>query len=107
MNTRLHSSGLAHIALVLTLTFAMASFTAFAAKRPGGGGGGGGTTTPKPPTPTNFRVTGKTAYTISVAWDAASSSTDFNFHLSGTRATPGRPAFNSEKSHVHRTRSRQ
>ena len=44
----------------------------------------------KPPTPTNFRVTAKTAYTISVAWDAApSNSGDFNYHLSGTsRATP-------------------
>jgi len=90
MNTRLHRSPLAaHFAMILVLTLVLGSFTAFAGKRPGGGGGGGSTgTTAKPPTPTNFRVTGKTAYTISVAWDAATSSTDFNFHLSGTRATP-------------------
>src|SRR5688572_17443544 len=86
MNTRLHSSRLsAQIALVLALTFILGSSTAFAAKRPGGGGGsGGGTTTTKPPTPTDFRVTGKTAYTISVAWDVAESTSDYNFHLSGT-----------------------
>ena len=82
MNTRLHSSRFAaHVALALTLTFALASPTAFAAKKPGGGGGG--TTTPKPPTPTNFRVTAVTAYTISVAWDVAASTSDFNFYLSG------------------------
>lgn len=61
--------------------------TSFAGKKPSGGGGGsgGGTTTPPtPPTPTNFRVTGVTAYTISVAWDAApATSTDFNYYLSG------------------------
>lgn len=87
MNTRLHRSPLAaHIATILALTLALGSSTAFAAKKPGGGGGGsgGGTTTSKPPTPTNFRVTGKTAYSITVAWDVAASTSDYNFHLSGT-----------------------
>src|SRR5687767_1099389 len=95
MNTRLHRSPLAaHIAMALALTFALGSSTAFAGKKPGGGGGGTGsggggstnTTTP-PPTPTNFRVTGKTAYSITVAWDVAASTSDYNFHLSGTHAT--------------------
>jgi hypothetical protein len=89
MNTRRHRSTLAaHVAMTLALTLVLGSSTAFAAKKPGGGGGGSGgggstNTTTKPPTPTNFRVTAKTAYTISVAWDAATSSTDFNFYLSG------------------------
>jgi len=83
--------------IALVLTMALAPSTAFAAKRPGGGGGGtggggsgGGTTTTKPPTPTNFRVTAITAYTLSVAWDPApATSVDFNYYLSGTsRATP-------------------
>ena len=92
MNTRLHRATLAaHVAMILAFTLVLGSSTAFAAKKPPGGGSGGGgstNTTAKPPTPTNFRVTAKTAYTISVAWDAATSSTDFNFHLSGTRVTP-------------------
>jgi hypothetical protein len=85
MKTRLQQSlRAAHVAAILTLTLALASSTALAAKKPGGGGGGGTTnTTTKPPTPTNFRVTAKTAYTISVAWDSVTSSTDFSFHLSG------------------------
>ena len=34
-------------------------------------------------------MTAKTAYTITVAWDAATATSDFNFHLSGTsQATP-------------------
>ena len=38
----------------------------------------------KPPTPQNFRVTARTAYTVSLAWDAApANSGDFNYHLSG------------------------
>lgn len=37
-----------------------------------------------PPTPQNFRVTAKTAYTVTVAWSAApANSGDFNYHLSG------------------------
>jgi hypothetical protein len=37
-----------------------------------------------PPTPENFRVTAATAYTVTVAWNAApSNSGDFNYHLSG------------------------
>jgi hypothetical protein len=86
----LHRSSLAgHIAMGLALTLALGSSTAFAGKKGGGGtgggdtGGGGTTTTTKPPTPTDFRVTGKTAYTITVAWDVAASTSDFNFHLSG------------------------
>ena len=87
MNKRLHRSTLAtHIAMVLALTLILGSSTAFAGKKPGGGGGGGtggsGGTTTKPPTPTNFRVTGKTAYTISVAWDPApATSGDFNYYI--------------------------
>src|SRR5258705_6597167 len=77
MNTRLH------LAIVLALTMILGSSQTFAGKRPGGGGGTGGTTT-KPPTPTNFRVTAKTAYTITVAWDSApATSVDFNYYLSG------------------------
>src|SRR6185503_4607144 len=88
MNIRTHRSTLAaHIAMVLALTLVLGSSTAFAGKKPGGGGSGGGggstNTTPKPPTPTNFRVTAKTAYTISVAWDVAESTSDFSFCLSG------------------------
>src|SRR6185436_18887693 len=86
MNIRTHRSPLAaHIAMVLALTLVLGSSTAFAGKKPGGGGtGGSGGTTTKPPTPTNFRVTGKTAYSISVAWDPApTSSLDFNYYLSG------------------------
>lgn len=87
MNIRLHRSQMAaHIATALALTFVLASSVAFAGKRQGGGGGGsgGGTTTPKPPTPTNFRVTATTAYSITVAWDAApTTSGDFNYYLSG------------------------
>ena len=94
MNTRLHRSPLAaHIAMLLALTLVLSSSTAFAGKKPGGGGGGGGggstNTTTKPPTPTNFRLTAKTAYTISVAWDPApANSGDFNYHLSGTSQAP-------------------
>jgi hypothetical protein len=94
MNTRLHRSPLAaHIAMILALTLVLGSSTAFAGKRTGGGSGGGGGstgTTAKPPTPTNFRVTAKTAYTITVAWDPApATSADFNYHLSGAyRVTP-------------------
>ncbi|HEX5217974.1 MAG TPA: fibronectin type III domain-containing protein [Verrucomicrobiae bacterium] len=64
-------------AIALTLALLLDSFAAFAAGKKGGGGSS------KPPTPTNFRVTAKTAYTVTVAWDTASSSTAFNFHLSG------------------------
>jgi len=63
------------IALALTI---LTPAAAFAGKRPGGG-----TPPPKPPTPTNFRVTAKTAYTITVAWDVADSSSTYNFYLSG------------------------
>jgi hypothetical protein len=89
MRTRLNRSRLAaHVAMILALTLVPGSFTVFAGKKGGGGSGGDGgstgTTAPKPPTPANFRVTAKTAYTISVAWDPApATSGDFNYHLSG------------------------
>jgi hypothetical protein len=92
MNIRLHRSPLAaHVAMTLALTLVLGSSTSFAGKKPAGGGGGSGgggggstNTTTKPPTPTNFRVTAKTAYTISVAWDPApATSGDFNYYLSG------------------------
>jgi hypothetical protein len=96
MNIQLHGSRLAtQIAMVLALTLVLGSSTTWAGKRPGGGSDGGGSggsggTTAKPPTPTNFRVTAKTAYTISVAWDPApATSVDFNYYLSGAyRVTP-------------------
>src|SRR5262245_46175136 len=82
MNTQLQRSSLvARIAMVIAFTLVLGTTTVFAAKKPGGGGGGN--TTTKPPTPTNFRVTGVTAYTISVAWDVAGTTADFNFYLSG------------------------
>jgi len=70
MNIRSHRSPLAvHTTIVLALSLVLGSSTAFAGRPPSGGGGGG--SAPKPPTPTNFRVTAKTAYTITVAWDPA------------------------------------
>jgi chitodextrinase len=85
MNTRLHPSPCAaQIATLLALTLVMASSTGYAAKKPAGGGGSANL-----PTPTNFRVTSKTAYTVTVAWDMSTPRTDFNFHLSGAyRVTP-------------------
>src|SRR5688572_17283344 len=85
----IRASSFAVTAIALAVTMFLGSSTAFAGKRPGGGGGGSTGTTAKLPTPTNFRVTGKTAYTLSVAWDPApATSGDFNYHLSGTRVTP-------------------
>src|SRR5688572_12245240 len=74
MKTRLHTSRLAaSAAVVLAFTFGFGPITALAARGKG-----------KPPTPTNFRVTAKTAYTVTVAWDPApANSGDFNYHLSG------------------------
>jgi hypothetical protein len=38
----------------------------------------------RPPTPENFRVTGQTAYTVTVAWSPpGNNSGDFNYYLSG------------------------
>src|SRR5678815_1316333 len=38
----------------------------------------------RPPTPENFRVTARTAYTVSVAWNPPrNNSGNFNYHLSG------------------------
>ena len=65
------------VAIGLALAMVLPAAIAFAgrAKPP---------TSSKPPTPTNFRVTAKTAYTITVAWDPApANSADFNYHLSG------------------------
>ncbi len=43
----------------------------------------------KPTTPGNFRVTGKTAYSVTVAWNASSdNSGNFNYHLSGAYHVP-------------------
>ena len=78
MNTTYQPRFFAHAgAIALMLTVLFDSPTAFAGRKGGGGSAA------KPPTPTNFRVTAKTAYTVTVAWDAATSSTAFNFHLSG------------------------
>ena len=81
--------------LGLALAFILAASTAMAGRKPPSPSPSPSATPPpssggKPPTPTNFRVTAKTAYTISVAWDAApSNSGDFNYHLSGAyRVTP-------------------
>jgi hypothetical protein len=101
MNIRLHRSPLAaHVAMILALTLVPGSFTAFAGKRPGGSSGGGGTTAPKPPTPTNYRVTSKTAYSITVGWDVAASTSDYNFHLSGTSQIPPAILPKTARSHT-------
>jgi chitodextrinase len=43
----------------------------------------------RPTTPGNFRVTAKTAYTVSVAWDPSTdNSGNFNYHLSGAYGVP-------------------
>lgn len=43
----------------------------------------------KPTTPGNFRVTGKTAYSVTVAWSPSSdNSGNFNYHLSGAYHVP-------------------
>jgi hypothetical protein len=42
----------------------------------------GGKNTSKPPTPANFHVAAKTAYTVTLAWDPVpANSGDFNYHL--------------------------
>jgi chitodextrinase len=63
-------SFVAHIAaIILILTMIVAPSTALARR---------------PPTPQNFRVTGVTAYTATVAWDPPrNNSGDFNYYLSG------------------------
>lgn len=64
-------------AIVLGLTMAFGPSTASA-------GGPNG----KPPTPQNFRMAARTAYTITLAWNAApANSGEFNYHLSGTGVT--------------------
>src|ERR1043165_8196354 len=80
MKTRLHNSGVAAAkALVLSLTFALSSLTAWA-----------GQDRTKPTTPGNFRVTAMTAYSVSVAWSPSSdNSGNFNYYLSGAyQVTP-------------------
>ena len=57
----------------LTATFGLLVFLA-----------GSFTAEARPPTPSNFRVTARTAYTVSVAWNQGSGgSGTFNYHLSG------------------------
>src|ERR1043165_1455129 len=80
MKTRLHNSGVAAAkALVLSLTFALSSLTAWA-----------GQDRTKPTTPGNFRVTAITAYTVTVAWSPSSdNSGNFSYYLSGAyQVTP-------------------
>jgi hypothetical protein len=58
----------------LTATFGLLIFLA-----------GSFTAEARPPTPSNFRVTARTAYTVSLAWNQGNGgSGDFNYHLSGT-----------------------
>ena len=76
--------------LTLALAFILAASTTMAGRKPPKPSP---TPTPtpsgaKPPTPTNFRVTAKTAYTISVSWDVAASASDYSFHLSATNQVP-------------------
>ena len=80
MKTRLHNSGVAAAkALVLSLTFALSSLTAWAAQD-----------RTKPTTPGTFRVTAITAYTVTVAWSPSSdNSGNFSYYLSGAyQVTP-------------------
>src|ERR1041385_2374527 len=74
MNTRLHTSLFgARTAMVLALTLALSSMPASAAKGSSKGSA-----------PANFRVTAKTAYTVTLAWDPpAGNSGDFNYYLWG------------------------
>jgi hypothetical protein len=67
---RLISSFAAHIAaVILVLTMVLVPSTASARR---------------PPTPENFRVTARTAYTVTLAWDPApTNSGDFNYNLWG------------------------
>jgi hypothetical protein len=72
---RLVPSFAAHIAAtILVLTMVLGPSTALARR---------------PPTPSNFRVTATTAYTVTVAWDPAPrNSGDFNYYLSGAYGVP-------------------
>ena len=65
------------MALVLALSMAFSALPATARDRS------------KPTTPGNFRVTGKTAYSVTVAWSPSSdNSGNFNYHLSGAHHVP-------------------
>lgn len=76
---RLRPSSFAALAAAIALVFS-GTFSASTAVAAGPKG--------NPPTPQNFRVTAKTAYTVTLAWDAASNNSgDFNYHLSGTGVT--------------------
>ena len=67
---RLESLG----AMVLALTMVLGSSTSQAATKDRS----------KPTTPGNFRLTGKTAYTVTVAWEPSTdNSGNFSYHLSG------------------------
>ena len=89
---RLISSCAAHFAaVVLVLTIVLDPSTASARR---------------PPTPQNFRVTATTAYTVTVAWDAAPrNSGDFNYYLSGaygvTPAVLPKTAMNHTFTRLH------
>lgn len=64
-------------AIIMGMTVTFGASTALGASSKG-----------NPPTPQNFRVTARTAYTITLAWSAApANSGDFNYHLSGTGVT--------------------
>jgi Fibronectin type III domain len=67
---RLNSAFAAHIAaMILVLTMVLGPSSASARR---------------PPTPENFRVTARTAYTVTLAWNPApANSGDFNYHLWG------------------------
>lgn len=54
----------------------------------------------KPPTPTNFRVTARTAYTVTVAWESAASSADYQYHLSGAYHVPPAVLPKTARSHT-------
>ena len=71
MNPSWFSGTFTSIALAVVFTF----ISSIASAAPG---------TKAPATPANFRITAKTAYSVSVAWSpAAANSGDFNYHLSG------------------------
>ena len=55
----------------------------------GGSGGGGGSAGSggNPSTPTNLRVTGTTAYSVSLGWDASSSKNPFSYYVFASNST--------------------
>lgn len=61
------------VLLVAAFTLSLNTFNASAGKGSSSGGSA----------PRNFRVAAKTAYTVTLAWDAPTSGGDFNYHLWG------------------------